>query len=142
MKLKQISVFLENRPGHVNHICRVLAKNNIDIATLTLADTAEFGLLRLIIREWEKAVAVLESEGCAVNVTDVMAIEVPDTPGGLANVLAIAEQGGLSVEYMYAFSLGNSDTAQLVFRFGDMEKAATCFGEAGINVLAAVEFYR
>ncbi|MBN2526075.1 MAG: amino acid-binding protein [Deltaproteobacteria bacterium] len=141
MKLKQISVFLENRPGHLNQICGVLKEANINLVTLTLADTSEFGLLRLIVREWEKARAVLENAGYAVNVTEVIAIEVPNEPGGLHRILQVASKGRLTVEYMYAFTFGRNGNTQIVFRFSNMERAAEVLTSAGINVLSAVEFY-
>lgn len=141
MKLKQISVFLENRPGHLLSICDLLAQHHIDIATLTLADTSEFGLLRIIVKDWKKAQEVLEAKGCAINITEVMAIEVPDTAGGLAEVLKIAQAGGLNVEYMYAFTSCNSQNAQIVFRFKNMENASDVLTNAGISVLSAVNFY-
>ncbi len=85
--LKQLSLFLENRPGQIKLPCQALGKAGIDILTLSLADTQQFGILRLIVKEWERAKRVLEEAGCVVNVTDVLAVEVPDRPGGLGEVL-------------------------------------------------------
>ncbi|MFA5688358.1 MAG: ACT domain-containing protein [Kiritimatiellales bacterium] len=142
MKIRQISVFLENRPGHLSHVCRILADAGINIVTLTVADTSEFGILRLIVREWEQAKHVLEAAGFAVNLTDVAAIEVADQPGGLGAILEIADAGGLSVEYMYAFACGAKNKALLVIRFDDAERAAGVMEDAGIGILPAKEFYR
>ena len=141
MKIRQISVFLENRPGHLRHVCRVLSGAGINIVTLTVADTSEFGILRLIIREWEKAKTVLENAGFAVNLTDVMAIEIADRPGGLGAVLEAADAGGLSIEYMYAFTCGAKKNALLVVRFDDVTRAAGVLTAAGIGILSADEFY-
>jgi hypothetical protein len=141
MKLKQLSVFLENRPGHLSHVCEVLAKAGLDIVTMTLADTSEFGILRLIIREWQRAKEVLEAAGFAVNTTEVMAIEVADEPGGLEKILKVAEAGGLSVEYMYAFACKPKKNALIVIRFDDLTRACTVMTNAGIGVLSAAEFY-
>lgn len=141
MKLKQLSVFLENRPGHLSRVCEVLAEAGINIVTMTLADTREFGILRLIVREWQKAKEVLEAAGFAVNTTDVMAIEVADEPGGLEKILKAAEAGGLSVEYMYAFACKQKKNALIVIRFDDIERASAALKAAGIGVLSAAEFY-
>lgn len=135
MKLKQLSVFLENRPGHLSRVCETLAEAGINIVTMTLADTAEFGILRLIVREWEQAKAVLESAGFAVNTTDVMAIEVADEPGGLEKILKTAESGGLSVEYMYAFACKQKKNALIVIRFDDLDRAPEVLAAAGIGIL-------
>lgn len=141
MKLKQLSVFLENRPGHLSHVCEVLAQAGIDIVTMTLADTSEFGILRLIIRDWQRAKEVLESVGFTVNLTDVMAIEVVDEPGGLEKILKVAESGGLSIEYMYAFACKPKKHALIVIRFDDISRACSVMTDAGIGVLSADEFY-
>ena len=141
MKLKQLSVFLENRPGHLSRVCEVLAEAGINIVTMTLADTREFGILRLIVREWQKAKEVLEAAGFAVNITDVMAIEVADEPGGLEKILKAAEAGGLSVEYMYAFACKPQKNALIVIRFDNIERACSVISAAGIRILAASEFY-
>ncbi len=141
MKLKQLSVFLENRPGHLSRVCETLAKAGINIVTMTLADTREFGILRLIIREWQRAKEELEGAGFAVNTTDVMTIEVDDEPGGLEKILKIAESGGLSVEYMYAFACKPKKNALIVIRFDDPDRACTVLTEAGIGILSAADFY-
>jgi hypothetical protein len=141
MRLKQLSVFLENRPGHLSRVCEVLAGAGINIVTMTLADTREFGILRLIVREWQRAKEALETAGFAVNTTDVMAIEVADEPGGLEKILKAAEAGGLSVEYMYAFACKQKKNALIVIRFDDIERASAALKEAGIGVLSAAEFY-
>ncbi len=141
MKIKQLSVFLENRPGHLSRVCEVLAEAGINIVTMTLADTREFGILRLIVREWQRAKEALETAGFAVNITDVMAIEVADEPGGLEKILKAAEASGLSVEYMYAFACKQKKNALIVIRFDDIERASAALKEAGIGVLSAAEFY-
>ena len=141
MKLKQLSVFLENRPGHLSRVCEVLAEAGINIVTMTLADTREFGILRLIVREWQRAKEALEAAGFAVNVTDVMAIEVADEPGGLEKILKAAESSGLSVEYMYAFACKQQKNALIVIRFDDIDRASAVLAAAGIGILSAAEFY-
>lgn len=141
MKLKQLSVFLENRPGHLCRVCEELAEAGIDIVTMTLADTSDFGILRLIIRNWQRAKEVLETAGFAVKITDVMALEVADEPGGLGKILKTADAGGLSVEYMYAFACSSKKSALIVIRFADLNHAGSVMTEAGVGILSAAEFY-
>ena len=97
MKIPQISVFVENKPGHLNVPCRLLADAGISMVTLSLADTQQFGVLRLIVRQWQRAREVLEAAQLVVAVTEVLAIEVPDQPGGLADLLDIFQQAGINV---------------------------------------------
>ena len=141
MKIKQLSIFLENRPGRLSAPCEALAKANINILTMSLADTRQFGILRLIIREWEKAKQVLEEAGCVVNVTEVVAIEVADRPGGLAEILRIIEKAEINVEYTYAFTFGRGNKAILIFRFEDPDAAIETLQKQGVNVVASVELY-
>ncbi len=141
MKINQISMFLENKPGRISEPCKVLAKNNINILTLSLADTQQFGILRLIIKEWEKAKKVLEEAGFVVNVTEVVATEVEDKPGGLAKILEIIEQEGINIEYMYAFTFRSGDKAVIVFRFDEPDKAIKALLDKGVNVLNGVQLY-
>ena len=111
--VKQISVFLENKSGRLAEVTEILAKNDIDIRALSIADTADFGILRLIVNNPEKAETILKEKGFAVKITDVLAINVDDTPGALAKVLKILNDAGLSVEYLYAF-IGNAEKSALV----------------------------
>ncbi len=139
MKLKQLSVFLENKPGRLSHPCKALADAGINIMTLNLADTETFGILRLVIREWEKAKAILEKAGCVVNVSDVLAIEVPDQPGGLQSLLDIFEPNAINIEYMYAFTLKRGGNALLIMRFEDPTRALTVLKANGIKALASTD---
>jgi len=141
MKLKQLSVFLENRPGHLSHVYEVLAEAEINIVTMTLADTSEFGILRLIIRDWQRAKQVLEAASFTVNTTDVMAIEVADEPGGLGKVLKSLEGSGLSVEYMYFFTGKSKQHALIVIRFDDPDRASVILTSVDVEILSATEFY-
>ena len=141
MKIHQLSLFLENKPGRLSEPCRVLADAGINILTLSLADTQQFGIMRLIVREWTKAKEVLEKAGFVVNVTEVVATEVADKPGGLANVLSIMEGGGVNIEYMYAFTVRSGDKAVLVFRFDNPDAAIELLKAKNINVVGGVELY-
>ena len=141
MKLKQLSVFLENQPGRLTLPCDVLARAGINILTLSLADTENFGILRIIVEEWEKAQKALAAAGMVVKTTEVVAIKVPDRPGGLATVLAAVEKAGVSVEYMYAFADRPGKEAIMIFRFDDMDKALHALRTAGIGICQAVKLF-
>ncbi len=141
MKLNQLSVFLENKPGRLSKPCHALSSAGINILTLSLADTHQFGILRLIVRDWKRAKEVLESAGCIVNSTEVVAIEVADRPGGLAAVLEVIEQAKVNLEYMYAFTFRSRDKAVLVFRFEDPDAAIRLLQDNGVNVLKDVELF-
>jgi hypothetical protein len=141
MKTTQLSVFLENQPGRLSAPCRILAEAGINILTLSLADTQQFGILRLIVRDWQKAKSALEKAGCVVKVTEVVTTEVADRPGGLAELLEVLEQAGINVEYMYAFTFRREDRAVLVFRFEDPDAAIRVLLAKGMNVLKSVEVY-
>ena len=141
MKLKQLSIFLENKRGALSRPCRILAKAGINILTLALADTQQFGLLRIILHDWEKAKALLEKAGCVVKTTDVVAIEVPDRPGGLAQILRTLDAAAINVEYMYAFVQRSGDNAILIFRFDELDNAIQVLTQGGIRVLKGQEVY-
>ena len=140
--LKQLSLFLENEPGHLKVPCQVLGRAGIDILTMSLADTQQFGILRLIVRDWQRAKQVLEAAGLVVKVTDVLAIEVPDQPGGLAGVLRAIERAAINVEYMYAFTEKVGDKAVLVFRFEDPDAAVRALAQSDVGVISNVELYK
>jgi len=141
MKLHQLSVFLENKPGRLSAPCKALADAGINILTLSLADTQQFGILRLIVRDFQKAKAALEKTGSVVNVTEVIAVEVPDRPGGLAAVLEVIERAGMNLEYMYAFTFRAEDKAILVFRFEDNDAAIHALQSAKVSILRDVELF-
>ena len=141
MKIPQLSVFVENKPGRLIGPCRVLADAGFNIVTLSLADTQQFGVLRLIVRDWQRAEEVLKAAGFAVALTDVLAIEVPDRPGGLVSLLALFEQSGINVEYMYAFTAKLGNRAVLVFRFDNLDAAISALCRAGINPVSPITLY-
>ena len=142
MKLHQLSIFSENKPGHVIAPCRLLAKEGIDIRALALADTERFGILRMIVSDWQRAKDLLEQAGSVVKVTEVLAVEVPDRPGGLADVLEAFIGTAINIEYMYAFPFGRQDRAVLIFRFDQPDAAIARLQAAGINVVAGVDVYK
>jgi len=123
MTIKQISIFLENKPGQLAGICRALAKAEVNIATLSLADTADFGIVRMIVDDHVKGCEVLAKAGYAVRETDVVMVTVADRPGGMAELMEKLDSAGVDIEYSYAYALGQGDKAVLVFRFADNAKA-------------------
>ena len=136
MRVEQIAVFLENKSGRLAEITGVLADNNINIRALSVADTADFGILRLIVDKVEEAKKALKENGFTVGKTNVIAVEVPDRTGGLATVLKTAEAEGLNVEYMYAFVNKSGENAVLIFRFDDMDKAIAALQKAQFTILS------
>jgi len=141
MKIHQLSLFLENQPGQMIEPCRALARAGVNIRTLSLADTRQFGILRLIVSDWQNAAVLLEKAGYVVNVTEVVAIEVGDEPGALANLMAVFENTAINIEYMYAFPFGRQDRAVLIFRFDQPDAAIARLQAAGINVVDSVDVY-
>ena len=123
MTIKQISIFLENKPGQLASICRALAKENVNIATLSLADSADFGIVRMIVDDHVRGCEVLEKAGFAVIQTEVVMATVPDRPGGMAEIMQKLDAAGVDIEYSYAYALGSGDKAILVFKFDDNAKA-------------------
>lgn len=128
MTVRQISIFLENRPGQLAAICRALAKENVNIATLSLADSADFGIVRMIVDDHVRGCDVLAKAGFAVIQTEVVMATVPDRPGGMAEIMAKLDAAGVDIEYSYAYALGSGDKAVLVFKFDDNAKAEAALG--------------
>jgi hypothetical protein len=142
MKLHQLSLFLENKPKQLRVPSKALAEAGIDILTMSLADTQQFGILRLITQQWSRAREVLEKAGCVVNVTEVLAVEVPDQPGGLDAFLQFVEDSDLNIEYMYSFSFQRNNKAVLVIRFEETDAAIKAFENSGMNVVQSVDLYK
>lgn len=141
MKVKQISIFLENKSGRLAQVTKVLAENGINLRALSLADTADFGILRIIVNDVDKAHSVLKDAGYTLSETDVVAVEVPDRPGGLAGILNALWGAELSVEYMYAFVRSSGDNAVMIFRFEDADKAIGVLKQNGVRILNGDEVY-
>ncbi len=123
MTIKQISIFLENKQGQLSCICKTLAAANINISALSLADTADFGIVRMIVDNHELACKTLRDAGFAVRETEVVTITVSDTPGDMAALTEKLDRAGVDIEYSYAYALGSGEKAILVFRFNDNAKA-------------------
>ncbi|TAN39329.1 MAG: ACT domain-containing protein [Nitrospirae bacterium] len=141
MKVEQISVFLENKSGRLADVTNILAAAGINIRALALADTTDFGILRLIVNDNEKAKSVLKENGFTVGKTEVIAVEVSDRPGGLAAILNVMRDTAINVEYMYAFIQKSGENAIIIFRFDELEKAIEVLRSAGIRILSGEEIY-
>jgi hypothetical protein len=137
MKWKQLSVFLENKPGALSEPCRLLAKAGINIRTFSLADTREFGILRMVVDDSDKARRLLQRNGFAVRVNNVVVVEVPDHPGELAAILDALDGSGISVKYGYGFTMEGAGKGVLVFAFDDPDTAVSILKRKGIAVVAS-----
>ncbi|MGW8192771.1 MAG: ACT domain-containing protein [Desulforhopalus sp.] len=135
MLVEQIAVFLENKSGRLAEITKVLAENGVNIRALSVADTADFGILRLIVDKVETAKTVLKDNGFTVGKTHVIAVEVEDKTGGLAKVLQSLHSADINVEYMYAFVNKTSENAVLIFRFEKMDEAIAALQKDGFTIL-------
>ena len=142
MKIQQLSLFAENKPGHIAAPVRLLAQHSIDIRSLYLADTQQYGILRMIVSDWQKAAALLEAHEYVVKITEVLAVEVSDRPGGLLSIFDALEGTEINIEYMYAFPNLCGDQAILIFRFADTDAAIERLQAAGINLLASNELLK
>lgn len=139
MSIKQISVFMENRPGRLAEITRVLAKNNIDMRAINIADTTDFGILRMIVSEPDRAEKVLRDNDMTASITDVIAISIDDKIGSFSDVMSILEKGDISVEYIYSFIGEKSAKAGIVIRTNNGEKALELFEKSGVNILSPAD---
>jgi len=141
MRVEQISVFLENRAGRLAEITRVLGDAGVNIRALSLADTSDFGILRLIVSDNEKAKEALKEHGFTVGKTSVVAVEVEDRPGGLNRILEILSKAAVNVEYMYAFVQHSGANALMIFRFDDIDAAVKVLTDNDIKVLEGNTVY-
>lgn len=139
---KQISIFLENKAGRLAHVTRVLGDAEINIRALSIADTSDFGILRLIVSDPDKAYQVLKEKGFTVSTTEVIAVRVPDTPGSLATVLEQMTEAQLNIEYLYAFLGTAENDALVIFRVEDISKAKEAFARKGIKFLEEEKLYK
>jgi hypothetical protein len=141
MTIDQISVFVENGAGKLVGVTRVLGEANVDIRAMSIAETADFGILRMIVSDPVRAIEALKFAGNVVSVTQVLAVEIEDKPGSLSEVLAVIEKAEISVEYIYAFITRKSDNAYVIFRVEDVDKANEALAEAGIKTAGPHELY-
>ncbi|MDX9788387.1 MAG: amino acid-binding protein [Desulfobacterales bacterium] len=135
MKVEQLSVFIENKSGRLAEVTNVLAKGGLNIRALSLADTADFGVLRLIVNDSARAKAVLTAAGFTATVTEVLALAVPDRPGGLAGILGNLAAKGINVEYLYAFVSKSGENAFIICRFENINAARNVLQQDGVQIL-------
>lgn len=141
MSIKQLSVFVENKFGRVSDICNVLAEHHINMSALSIADTSEFGVARIIVDKPEEAKAVLRESGVIVKVTDVIGVAIDDKPGGLAAVLELLKEGGVSVEYLYAFLPKAKEHAMVVMKVNEPETAQRIFTMNGVTTVSMTDIH-
>ena len=142
MHVEQISIFIENKFGRLAEVTRILGDAGVNIRTLSLADTSDFGILRLIVDNTDRAKTVLKDKGFTVSKTEVVAVEIPDRPGGLADLLQVLDEEGINVEYMYAFVERNAENAVMIFRFDETQKAIATLAARKFNVLPGERLYK
>ena len=138
MKLKQISLFLENRPGHLSSACRKLADAGLNVEAMALADTENYGILRFLVRDWQKSV---EQLGLVAKVTEVLAVSVSNTPGGLADLLAILAKTSVNIEYMYGFNFHPSGRAVIVLRIDKPDEALEVLRDSKVEILTEANLF-
>ncbi len=141
MRAEQISVFLENKAGRLAEVTSILAEADVNIRALALADTSDFGVLRLIVNDNEKAEAALKNRGFTVGKTDVVAVEVEDRPGGLHRILDILFKAEINVEYMYAFVTQSGSNAIMIFRIDNIDEAVKLLQENNVTVINGSKVY-
>ena len=134
MKINQVSVFIENKPGNIATVCRTLADAGISIITFSMSDTQQFGILHLIVAEYNQAYETLKSAGFPVRLDDVVVVEIHEKIGGLADVLDVLAKKSVNIEYMYAFTFRTSNIAMMVFRFDDTDHAIRVLNDQKIGI--------
>ena len=142
MSLKQVSIFIENKTGSLSNVCSVLAEGGINLRALSIADTQDFGILRIIVENTEKAVEILKKNGYICKTNSVIAVEIPDRPGAMADIMGIVSVPGVFVEYAYAFASHKpNDSAYMIFRVNGYDKAKEVLEAAGIHLLTKEELF-
>ncbi len=136
MLVKQLSVFMENKPGRLYKLTNALGKEGLDFVTLSIADTKDYGIVRFIARDNDKAYEVLKNAGFAVEQTSLIGVEVPDVPNALAEVIGLLEKEDINIEYLYSFVLTNYNTAKILLKVEDTDKAIKLFEGKGIKLLS------
>jgi hypothetical protein len=139
MNVTQLSVFMENKPGHLQSVLKILADANINIVTLTIAETSDFGILRMIVNDTEKAKKVLHEARITSSTTEVLAVELDDTPGSLLSAIDAFSTNRLNIEYMYAFTEKRGDKAVMIFRFDDIEAAKKALTQEGYQMVKKID---
>ncbi|CAN2041075.1 ACT domain-containing protein [Candidatus Magnetomoraceae bacterium gMMP-15] len=141
MRVEQISVFLENKAGRLQEVTGILSESGVNIRALSLADTSDFGVLRAIVDNTEKAKKALKAQGFTVSKTDVIAVEVEDSPGGLHYILDILGKSNVNIEYLYAFVKNSGGKAVIICRFDNIDEAIKVLTQNKINIIEGSRLY-
>ena len=141
MKIKQLSIFLQNKEGSLYDALEILTKENINIKALSLADTSDFGILRIVVDKPEKGIKILKENNFLVKPTDIIAIEMNDTPGGLASILGIIKKNNINLEYLYAFTHDKTDKAILLLHTDNLDELISSLEKENIIMVSAEEVY-
>ncbi len=139
MTVKQISVFLENKPGCLAELIDILSQNNVDMRAMSIAEMQDFGILRIIVKDTYNAARIIKEAGYVTSVKEVLAVAIPDQPGALLQTLTALGEAQINLDYSYAFTTAKKDMAYMVFRVADNEKAAKVLGQKGIRLLGQEE---
>lgn len=139
MNVTQLSVFIENKPGHLQKVLKILSDENINIMTLTIAETSDFGILRMIVNDPGKGARMLKKNNFTCSVTDVLALEIEDNPGSLYKAIEAFSRMNLNIEYMYAFTEKRGDRAVMIFRFEDIEAAKKALQDEGYSIVNKID---
>lgn len=139
MTVQQISVFLENKPGGLAEFARVLSENNINMRAMCIAETPDFGILRIIVDDVYNTMCTMKEAGYICSATKVLAVEIPDKPGSLLNTLTVLGENGINLEYSYAFTTTKKDVAYMILRVNDNEKATEVLLKNGIRLVGQEE---
>ena len=134
--VKQLSVFMENKPGRLFNLTNTLGKEGLDLVTLSIADTRDYGIVRLIARDNDRAYQVLKTAGFAVEQTELIGIEVPDVPNALADVIGLLESENINIEYLYSFALTEFNSAKILLKVAETEQTIKLFESKGIKMLS------
>ncbi|MDD2247214.1 MAG: ACT domain-containing protein [Proteiniphilum sp.] len=140
MLIQQLSVFLEDRSGRLTELTRILAENDVNITALSVAETADYGIVRLVVGRPETAREVLEKAGFSIGLTDVVCVNMPDQPGSLYQILKILTKANINIDYMYAFS--NRDVALAVIRAADIEQVINVLHSNSLTLLSQSDIYQ
>lgn len=139
--IKQLSVFIENKKGRLAKITGLLADAGIDLIALSIADTTNFGIMRGIVKDPDKAIKVLKEGGFTASLAEVFVVEVPDEPGGLSNVLKLLDEADVSIEYLYSFVFAQNENALILFRVEDIDGAVEKLKQNGVKLLTSKDIY-
>lgn len=141
MIIKQLSIFVENKKGRLAEITKIIGDAQVDIRALSIADTTDFGILRLIVNKPDRAAEALKAQGITVSVTNVIAVGINDTPGAFSVPMQILSDADIDVEYLYAFITRKSEKAYVILRVADNDAAAKVLADKGVEILTEEEFH-